>query len=205
MPLENYIKTSSKRVQKINESHSNIEKGIEQLTKQPNDQPSKQGLEQPREPLYNIYNNKHIKTLNKHNKTSNNKLFDNACTKKNEKEFLDDSKNNTNIIQNHTDKNTPGAKKNNPKNKEEKNVIPPNWDRVFEFFISKSSTRQEAEKFYNYFQSNGWLVGGKAKMKDWHAAARNWIANGQNFKSKSNLPQPNHLSTTQDKNYAEPL
>ena len=88
VPLENYIKTLSKRVQKINESQSKIEKGIEQLTKQPNDQPAKQGLEQPREPLYNIYNNKHIKTLNKHNKTSNNKLFDNACTTKNEKEFL---------------------------------------------------------------------------------------------------------------------
>ena len=94
----------------------------------------------------------------------------------------------------------------------EKNEIPPHWDRVFEYFILKSSTRLEAEKFYNHFQSNGWLVGGKTKMKDWHAAARNWMLNSSNFKSKNiRHPElveglkPNHLHTTTQKNYGEPL
>lgn len=31
----------------------------------------------------------------------------------------------------------------------------------------------EAAKFFDYYSSNGWKVGGKA-MKDWQAAARNW-------------------------------
>ena len=29
--------------------------------------------------------------------------------------------------------------------------------------------------FYNHFQSNGWLVSGKAKMVDWEAALRGWV------------------------------
>lgn len=33
----------------------------------------------------------------------------------------------------------------------------------------------EAEKMHDHFASNGWKVGGKTKMKDWKAAARNWI------------------------------
>lgn len=32
----------------------------------------------------------------------------------------------------------------------------------------------EAEKFFDHFESNGWRVGGKAPMKNWKAAARNW-------------------------------
>jgi hypothetical protein len=28
----------------------------------------------------------------------------------------------------------------------------------------------EAEKFFNYFESNGWFVSGKTKMKDWQSA-----------------------------------
>ena len=36
--------------------------------------------------------------------------------------------------------------------------------------------REQAEKMYNYYESNGWKVG-KNPMKDWKAAARNWIKN----------------------------
>lgn len=32
----------------------------------------------------------------------------------------------------------------------------------------------EAEKFFDHFTSNGWKVSGKAPMKDWKAALRNW-------------------------------
>ena len=32
----------------------------------------------------------------------------------------------------------------------------------------------DAERFYNYYESNGWKVG-KNPMKDWKAAARNWL------------------------------
>lgn len=33
----------------------------------------------------------------------------------------------------------------------------------------------EADKFFDYFSSNGWKVGGRAAMKDWKSAARNWV------------------------------
>lgn len=29
--------------------------------------------------------------------------------------------------------------------------------------------------FWDYYESNGWKVGGKTPMKNWHAAARRWI------------------------------
>ena len=83
--------------------------------------------------------------------------------------------------------------------------IPPVWEDILPFFKEKNNSVIEAQKFYNHFQSNGWLVGGKSKMKDWRAAARNWMLNANKFQPKSNVPQPNHLHTPNSKNYAEPL
>lgn len=91
------------------------------------------------------------------------------------------------------------------KEKEIDSKIPPDWENIFAFFKEKKATEIDAQKFYNHFQSNGWLVGGKTKMKDWKAAARNWILNSEKFSPKSNTPQPNHLHTPNQKNYAEPL
>lgn len=34
-------------------------------------------------------------------------------------------------------------------------------------------SERECEKFFDYYQSNGWMVG-KGRMKDWKAALRNW-------------------------------
>lgn len=83
--------------------------------------------------------------------------------------------------------------------------IPPIFEDILPFFKEKNNSEIEAQKFYNHFQSNGWLVGGKSKMKDWKAAARNWMLNANKFQPKSNTPQPNHLQTLNIKNYAEPL
>lgn len=83
--------------------------------------------------------------------------------------------------------------------------IPPDWENVLQFFKEKNATEIDAQKFYNHFQSNGWLVGGKSKMKDWKAAARNWMLNSQKFSPTAKNPQPNHLHTSTQKNYGEPL
>ncbi len=83
--------------------------------------------------------------------------------------------------------------------------IPPILEDILSFFKEKNNSEIEAQKFYNHFQSNGWLVGGKSKMKDWKAAARNWMLNANKFQPKTNAPQPNHLQTSNFKNYAEPL
>jgi len=82
----------------------------------------------------------------------------------------------------------------------------PSLNAILEFFVLMGYPPIEAEKFFNYFQSNGWLVGGKTKMKDWNAAARNWILNAKSFKQpKAPIPITNNLQITQNKNYNEPL
>lgn len=90
--------------------------------------------------------------------------------------------------------------------------IPPLEEHVRIYFDEKGYPPLEAEKFFNYFQSNGWLVGGKAKMKDWKAAARNWILNSEKFnnygkdqRNNSSNPKPGNLDTSSDKDYSEPL
>ncbi|HFG0566816.1 hypothetical protein LIS90_13425 [Flavobacterium psychrophilum] len=86
-----------------------------------------------------------------------------------------------------------------------KESIPSDFEEVKNYFLEKNYSEIEAEKFYNHFQSNGWLVGGKSKMKDWKAAARNWMLNAQKYNPVFNQPQPQHLHTTTQKNYGEPL
>lgn len=90
------------------------------------------------------------------------------------------------------------------KEKEEK--LQPSIEEVKTYFQENNFPEQEAQKFYNYFKSVGWLVGGKTPMVDWQAAAQNWMINAPKF--ISNAEQPNRakqLNTTTDKDYAEPL
>lgn len=54
----------------------------------------------------------------------------------------------------------------NAERKNLENTNPPVLSNVIVFFKEKKTTKIDAEKFYNHFQSNGWLVGGKSKMKD---------------------------------------
>ena len=94
-------------------------------------------------------------------------------------------------------------------------AISPSLQEVQEYFASQKFPTVEAEKFYNYFQSNGWLVGGRTKMKDWKAAARNWMLNAQKFanpflqKERAGVrpvkPTAKHLHANTKKNYSEPL
>lgn len=93
------------------------------------------------------------------------------------------------------------------KNQKKAIFVPPTPAEILPYFIEKKATEFEAQKFHNYYSSNGWLVGGKTKMKDWQAAARNWLLNAEKFKTpqKNNNLNPNNLHVTNNKNYAEPL
>ena len=87
-----------------------------------------------------------------------------------------------------------------------KNFVEPNLNEIKTYFLENNFPEQEAQKFFNYFKSVGWLVGGKTPMINWQAAAQNWMINAPKF--ISNAEQPNkakHLNTTTDKDYAEPL
>lgn len=84
----------------------------------------------------------------------------------------------------------------------------PVLEEVKTYFLENNFPDQEALKFYNYFSSVGWLVGGKTPMVNWQAAAQNWIINSINFNHNTDtIPtnRPKHLNTTTDKNYSEPL
>ena len=85
-------------------------------------------------------------------------------------------------------------------------VEKPTIENVKSYFQENNFPEQEAQKFFNYFKSVGWLVGGKTPMVDWQAAAQNWMINAPKF--ISNAEQPNRakqLNTTTDKDYSEPL
>ncbi|WP_264558336.1 transcriptional regulator [Flavobacterium sp. N2270] len=92
--------------------------------------------------------------------------------------------------------------------KKKKGFIQPNLHEIKSYFQENSFPELEAQKFFNYFSSNGWLVGGKTPMVDWQAAAQNWILNSINFNHNTTNSPPNrakHLNTGTDKDYSEPL
>ena len=188
--LDYYTKPVKKKEVRKLKSLSKNEQVIEQVTKQDNEQ------------ALNKYqtSSKHVPYINNTNNL-------NIVNEHNQKNEVDNQKNLE--IETLLD-----AEKNAKKKLREKKgteQIPPDWELVMAFFKDKQIPLVEAEKFYNHFQSNGWLVGGKSKMKDWKAAARNWIINAEKFTNKTRHPElvegpkPNHLHTPNFKNYAEPL
>lgn len=63
--------------------------------------------------------------------------------------------------------------------------IKPSVDEILEYMKSKNffAYQVESERFYNYFESNGWKVG-KNAMKNWKYAINTWIFN---FKERNKL------------------
>ena len=82
----------------------------------------------------------------------------------------------------------------------------PSLLEVKNYFLNQNFPEIEAQKFFNYFSSIGWLVGGKSQMVNWKAAAQNWILNANKFKSiETKQDRAQHLNTSTDKDYSEPL
>ena len=65
--------------------------------------------------------------------------------------------------------------------------IPKSTQEVEAYFIEKGSNKKEAERFFFYYESQGWLVG-KNPMKDWKMAASGWIS-----RNKKNQPDSDYL------------
>ncbi len=83
--------------------------------------------------------------------------------------------------------------------------IVPSIENVKAYFLENNFPEIEAIKFFNYFSSNGWLVGGKTPMVNWKAAAENWILNAPKFISNEQPNRAKHLNTGTEKDYSEPL
>ncbi|WP_348825669.1 transcriptional regulator [Flavobacterium aestuarii] len=112
-------------------------------------------------------------------------------------------------IDNSIFKNQDGAEKEKKlREKKKEDFINPKIEEVKSYFLEEHFPELEAIKFYNYFASNGWLVGGKTPMVDWQAAAQNWMLNSINFNHYTEatpLNRAKHLNTGKDKDYSEPL
>ncbi|MGB3342815.1 MAG: hypothetical protein WBA61_02785 [Aequorivita sp.] len=95
--------------------------------------------------------------------------------------------------------NTNGTKLDQPKNENE----------AIDFFEKENWPELEAKKFYNHYQGIGWKVGGKTKIVDWHATARNWMLKANELKEEKTMVavsrNTDNLKTSSNKNYNEPL
>lgn len=61
---------------------------------------------------------------------------------------------------------------------------PESLDAVRNLFVEREyvNPQGEAEKFYDHYQSNGWVIGkGRAPCRDWTAAAANWNRNAKEW------------------------
>lgn len=81
----------------------------------------------------------------------------------------------------------------------------PTIEEVLQYFREQNYPEVEANKFFNYFKSIGWLVGGKTPMADWPAAARNWMLNAPKYISNERTDRIKSFDTSADKDYSEPL
>ncbi len=71
-------------------------------------------------------------------------------------------------------------------NKPKRERTPVNNMVVIEAFVEAGSTEKEANKFYDYYESNGWKQGKGKPIINWKAAARNWIRRSEEFKNNNN-------------------
>jgi hypothetical protein len=60
--------------------------------------------------------------------------------------------------------------------RETKRCSPPTLSEIKSYLSEKGIKTVDAEKFYNHYTSNGWMVG-KNKMKSWKAAIGTWERN----------------------------
>ena len=78
-----------------------------------------------------------------------------------------------------------------------KRFIKPVNTEVFDYMKEKGvpqmSAMTEADKFVDFYSSNGWKVG-KNPMKDWKAAARNWMKNKSSFGGRGAVDQSGFLN-----------
>lgn len=60
---------------------------------------------------------------------------------------------------------------------------------VTDYFQEKGSNKKEGERFYYYYESQGWKVG-KNPMKNWKMSASGWIS-----RNKKELPDSDYLDS----------
>lgn len=134
-------------------------------------------------------------------------LYNNKQTSVNNKNVSIDEDTNDLVTKSYLDAKEK-EKKSSAKKKEK-----PSLEQVQDFFKSENYPHIEAERFFNYYTSKGWLIGGKVPMVDWQAACRNWMLTTSKFSLTSSSGEQTeyhklrakNLHIQEDKDYAEPL
>mgnify|MGYP003146632751 CR=1 FL=1 len=90
---------------------------------------------------------------------------------------------------------------NNTINNKKKEGTPTNVNEVKEYFKDNKNTEEEALKFFNHFESNGWKVSGRTPMKNWRAGANSWMMRAKQFNKETNIYIPNHQMNTEKEKY----
>ena len=203
--LDFYTKpVPKKELKKLTTSSKN-----DQVIEQVGEQVTKQALNKHQT------SSKHVPYINIINNTNSINL-DKQEISKNEKKLISGNSNFDEVVETDLKEEKKLREK---KKKVEINKTRPSLEETQIYFLEKNFSEVEAQRFFNYFESNGWLVGGRTKMKDWKAAARNWMLNSKKFSKNENKNSvlsvraesrtinlnPNHLHVTNKKNYGEAL
>ena len=70
----------------------------------------------------------------------------------------------------------PAAPDAKPEKKKASRFVKPTVEEV-EAYCKERNNGIDAQHFFDYYEANGWKIGGKAAMKDWRAAVRTWERN----------------------------
>jgi hypothetical protein len=219
--LDFYTKPVPKKELKKHATKSKNEPVIEQVNEQLTEQVlNKHQTSSKHVPYINIINNTNSINLAKQeiSKNEKNSNFTNSIFDEVQESDLKVEKEKQKKLREKNKKKEEEVSSNQSTNISEKSssrFLKPTLEETQIYFLEKNFPQIEAERFFNYFESNGWLVGGRTKMKDWKAAARNWMLNAKKFGDKPNTSvrtetktinlNPNHLHVTNQKNYGEAL
>ena len=80
-------------------------------------------------------------------------------------------------------------------------MVKPDINQIEAYMLERQFIEEDQpEAFYDHFEENGWLVGGrtKTKMRCWQAAIRNWIRNHKKW-NKPNETSQRHYQSTSDR------
>lgn len=75
-----------------------------------------------------------------------------------------------------------------PSSRASKRFSPPGLGEIEAYFAEKGGTAAQAERFRDFYESNGWKVG-KNPMKSWKAAASGWMSRDKESAQKASAPR----------------
>ncbi len=76
--------------------------------------------------------------------------------------------------------------------KQTQKFVKPTLDEAAQYFfeLGSGTCREDAHRFVDHYDSNGWQIGGRSAMKDWKAAIRKWYRNSLQYnEEKKNDPK----------------